>query len=145
MPTWLVKTRRAPSRQSRDARVYGHTTTAMHKLNTPPPPPYLSHGSTLDAWCADPIKVRVGRTRLGPTVYFNGAGNSRMAALFVPQSRFCLAFFRLVLCTAIRSFVTLTLAASRGTIDTYLQRGKHLSVKTRDRSIMQLAKERIDH
>ena len=32
---WLVKTRRAPSRHSRDARVYGHTTTAMHKLSTP--------------------------------------------------------------------------------------------------------------
>ena len=35
---WLVKTRRAPSRHSRDARVYGHTATAMHKLSTPPPP-----------------------------------------------------------------------------------------------------------
>ena len=36
-PAWLVKTRRAPPRHSRDARVYGHTTTAMHKLSTPPP------------------------------------------------------------------------------------------------------------
>ena len=27
----------APSRHSRDGRVYGHTTTAMHKLSTPPP------------------------------------------------------------------------------------------------------------
>ena len=26
-------------RHSRDARVYGHTTTAMHKLSTPPPAP----------------------------------------------------------------------------------------------------------
>ena len=39
MPAWLVKTRRAPSRHSRDARVYGHTTTAMHKLSTPSPSP----------------------------------------------------------------------------------------------------------
>ena len=39
MPAWLVRTRRAPSRHSRDARVYGHTTTAMHKLSTSPPPP----------------------------------------------------------------------------------------------------------
>ena len=38
MSAWLVKTRRAPSRHSRDARVYGHTTTAMHKLSTPHPP-----------------------------------------------------------------------------------------------------------
>ena len=38
MSAWLVKTRRAPSRYSRDARVYGHTTTAIHKLSTPPPP-----------------------------------------------------------------------------------------------------------
>ena len=35
---WLVKTRRAPSRHSRDVRVYGHRTAAMHKLSTPPPP-----------------------------------------------------------------------------------------------------------
>ena len=47
MSAWLVKTRRAPSRyNSRDARVCGHTTTAMHKLSTPPPPrpPSRSHG-----------------------------------------------------------------------------------------------------
>ena len=36
MPAWLVKTRRAPSRHSRDARVHGLTTRAMHKLSTPP-------------------------------------------------------------------------------------------------------------
>ena len=39
MSAWLVKTRRAPSRHNRDARVYGQTTTAMHKLSTPSPPP----------------------------------------------------------------------------------------------------------
>ena len=38
MSACLVKTRRARSRHSRDARVYGHTTKAMHKLSTPPPP-----------------------------------------------------------------------------------------------------------
>ena len=38
MSAWLVKTRRAPSRHSRDARVNGHTTTAKHNLSTPPPP-----------------------------------------------------------------------------------------------------------
>ena len=38
MPAWLVKTRRAPSRHSRDARVFGHTTTVMHEISTPPPP-----------------------------------------------------------------------------------------------------------
>ena len=37
MSALLVKTRRAPPRHSRDARIYGHTTTAMHKLGTPPP------------------------------------------------------------------------------------------------------------
>ena len=39
MSARLVKTRRAPSRHSRDARVYVHTTTAMHKLSTLPSPP----------------------------------------------------------------------------------------------------------
>ena len=41
MSAWLVKTRHAPSRHSTDARVYGHTTTTMHKLSTPPPRPLL--------------------------------------------------------------------------------------------------------
>ena len=39
MPAWLVTTRHAPSRHSRDATVYSHTTTAMHKLSIPPPTP----------------------------------------------------------------------------------------------------------
>ena len=39
MSAWLGKTRRAPSRHSRGARVCCHTTTAMHKLSTPPPFP----------------------------------------------------------------------------------------------------------
>ena len=37
MSARLVKTGRAPPGRSRDARVYDHTTTAMHKLSTPPP------------------------------------------------------------------------------------------------------------
>ena len=37
MSAWLVKTRRALSRHGRDARVCGHTTTAMHILSTPSP------------------------------------------------------------------------------------------------------------
>ena len=36
MSAWLVQTRRAPSRHSREARVYGRTTTAVHKLSTHP-------------------------------------------------------------------------------------------------------------
>ena len=34
---WPVKTRRAPPRHYRDARVYGHTTTAMYDHEYPPP------------------------------------------------------------------------------------------------------------
>ena len=36
MPAWSVKTRRAPSRHCRDARVNGHKTTAMHEMSTRP-------------------------------------------------------------------------------------------------------------
>ena len=58
MSAWLVKTRRAPSRHSRDARVYGHTTTAMHKLSTPlPPPPSLR---------ASPHHFQHSDTKAGP-------------------------------------------------------------------------------
>ena len=39
MFAWSVKTRCAPSRHCRDARVYGHTTTAMHDTEYTPPPP----------------------------------------------------------------------------------------------------------
>ena len=40
MPSWSVKTRHAPSRHCRNARVYGHTTTAMHEMPPTPPSPY---------------------------------------------------------------------------------------------------------
>ena len=35
MSVGSVKTRRAPSRHCRNARVYGHTTTALHDMSTP--------------------------------------------------------------------------------------------------------------
>ena len=38
MFAWSAKTRRAPSRHCRDARVCGHTTTAMHGMSTPSTP-----------------------------------------------------------------------------------------------------------
>ena len=37
MSGWSAKTRRAPSRHFRGARVYGHTTTAMHDREHTPP------------------------------------------------------------------------------------------------------------
>ena len=37
LSTWSVKTRRAPSRHCRDARAYGHATTAMHDNEYTPP------------------------------------------------------------------------------------------------------------
>ena len=40
MSAWSIKTRRAPSRHCRGARVYDHTTTAMHDNEYPPPPAY---------------------------------------------------------------------------------------------------------
>ena len=39
---WSAKTRRSPSRHYRDARVYGHTTTAMHDNEYAPPPTDLT-------------------------------------------------------------------------------------------------------
>ena len=38
LPSWSVKTRRAPSRHDRDARVCGHTPTAMHDMSHEYPP-----------------------------------------------------------------------------------------------------------
>ena len=45
MSAWSVKTRRAPSRRCRDARVYGHTTTAMHDNEYSHPPSKPTRGS----------------------------------------------------------------------------------------------------
>ena len=44
MSAWSVKPRCAPSRHCTDARVYGHTTTAMHDVSTPPTLNYSSCG-----------------------------------------------------------------------------------------------------
>ena len=40
-PPSLRQTLRAPSRHCGDAKVYGHTTTAMHDIEYTPPPPTL--------------------------------------------------------------------------------------------------------
>ena len=37
MSAWSVKTRHAPSRHCRGVMVYGHTATAMHDIEYPPP------------------------------------------------------------------------------------------------------------
>ena len=39
---WSVKIRRTPSRRCRDARVYVHTTTAMHDNEYTPPAPWFN-------------------------------------------------------------------------------------------------------
>ena len=44
---WSVKTRRAPSRRCRDAKVSGHTTTAMHHTIIPPPALHMEELATL--------------------------------------------------------------------------------------------------
>ena len=46
MSAWSTKARRAPSRHCRDARVYGHTTTAMHDMSVPP----LHPGRLVCSW-----------------------------------------------------------------------------------------------
>ena len=38
MSAWLVKTRLVRSRHCRNAKICGHTITAMHDMGTPPPP-----------------------------------------------------------------------------------------------------------
>ena len=43
MSVWSVKTRHAPSRHCRDARVYGHMPTAMHEIEYIPPIEYTPH------------------------------------------------------------------------------------------------------
>ena len=50
MSAWWVKTRRAPSRHFRDARVYAHTTTAMRPL-------IVTHGTEVTALPLDDLDL----------------------------------------------------------------------------------------
>ena len=97
---WLAKTRRAPSRHSRDARVYGHTATAMHNLCalSPPPlllgrPPPLSYRlSSFWTTCMPSARpVPSGLSNLFPTEGLSSQSPSPLAAL--PT-----AFFRRCIC-----------------------------------------------
>ena len=66
MSAWLVKTRRAPCRHSRDARVCGHTTTAMHNLSTPPTPAHRCLNSPGRYWCQSRVSRGGHQTRSLP-------------------------------------------------------------------------------
>ena len=71
MSAWLVKTRRSPSRYGRGARVHGHTTTATHKLSTPPPPKKKMRGLVIrERFCflMQPVTVHTLRVFLQYTV-----------------------------------------------------------------------------
>ena len=76
MSAWSVKTRRAPSSQCGDARVYGHTTTAMHEYRVHPPPPRNA-------------ALQVGLSRMQLTLRATPLDTSRRVAL--GASNVCLA------------------------------------------------------
>ena len=94
MSAWLVKTRRAPSPHSKDARVYGHPTRAMHKLSTPPPTPApdLSSGTWTAPRCFSAVPFVCRHTAVfvpyvGPRTG-EGAGTSAEAQRRLhPQAR----------------------------------------------------------
>ena len=59
MSAWSVETRRAPSRHCRVARVYDHTTTAMHDDEYTPPSRFL----LVFLLCGPRLHRRVGRDK----------------------------------------------------------------------------------
>ena len=76
MPACLVKTRHAPSRHSRDARVYEHITTAMQKLSTLRPPTM--------AWTLQAQKYRHRLLfHLLSTVFDHSGGNGVIVAFLL--------------------------------------------------------------
>ena len=88
MSAWLVKTRRAPCRHNRDARVYVHTTTTMHKLSThlaPHPPSPLQPTGIDSSYSLNPPspsarKPKSNRRRLQD----DGSGNITRSATSPP-------------------------------------------------------------
>ena len=76
MSAWSLKTRHAPSRHCRDARVYGHTTTALHEIEyispieyTPPPPipserrDFWGVGTAYGRSLTHPLRINIWGTR----------------------------------------------------------------------------------
>ena len=82
-----VKTRRARSRHSRDARGYGHTTTGMHELSTPPP-------------------------ALFPGTWYVAAGFRRLTFLGLLADRISINFRRFVDDVSFRGFEALIIAVA---------------------------------
>ena len=103
MSAWSVKTRRAPSRHRRDARLYGHRNTAMHDIECisaieyPPSPP-VRFPTFLVVFTPFPSFVRIAfcttnmkawmppsRGRRGPRAnvfLVPGMDNTRKASMF---------------------------------------------------------------
>ena len=79
MSAWLVKTARAPSRHGRDTGIYGHTTTAMHKLSTRPPRPAPI--------CVTPGPTHLHDTGLIPGNILSGGGVINHPSLAVVRRR----------------------------------------------------------
>ena len=77
MSAWLVKTRRAPSRHRRGARVYDHATTTMPKLSTPPPPPALFVKTGLCAHGVSSSPVEQQNRFVFHSMYLETISNSR--------------------------------------------------------------------
>ena len=102
----LVKTRRAPSRHSRDATVYGHTTTAVHKPSTPPPAlPFDLQRDTADssaAVAAAPAVATVAVVGIVPRVRPGAVGFLSVAA---GMDAYCLVRFN-YLCLRICTFAS---------------------------------------
>ena len=74
MPAWQMKTRHAPSRHCKDARVYGHTTTAMPGIEYTSPIEYtpVSAPSSLPppffpALSRNRLKLYAGEGARGPS------------------------------------------------------------------------------
>ena len=85
MSAWLVKTRRAPSRHCRDARIYGHTTTAMPQLSTTPPPPLFVLSPPLFFLSGQGVRRRRGKNkRFLPSEVFSG--RQRESSVFCADS-----------------------------------------------------------
>ena len=97
MSAWSVKTRYAPSQHCRDARVYGHTATAMHdndytvmvirRRSSPHHEKYLRRYLR----CSSNVPpLREAFTRLAPELRFTSQGIGQLIqATRDPRQRLC--------------------------------------------------------
>ena len=126
MSAWSVKTRRAPPRHCRDARVYGHTTTAMYDNECTPPPPSLSLFCFLHCFITDcrqnpfPMFIAMVSRRLESGRFFANDFHANGTMRELDQSNVAIAAVLVSTCSLMYSYICVCTPPYNGLHENFL-------------------------